>query len=115
MSETDILDVVDRLYAAALEPDQWPDALTAVARATGGMGTAMLPVTPVTNPVLVISPELREAGEDYERDWWRIDPTLAVARRRGLSAGVWTDDESFVPTPPAITAVRRSSLPGHNL
>ncbi|XP_020888702.1 UDP-glucuronate:xylan alpha-glucuronosyltransferase 1 isoform X1 [Arabidopsis lyrata subsp. lyrata] len=27
----------------------------------------------------------------------------------------WTDYESFVPTPPAITAARRSSLPGHNL
>ncbi|VVA98128.1 unnamed protein product [Arabis nemorensis] len=27
----------------------------------------------------------------------------------------WTDYESFVPTPPAITTVRRYSLPGHNL
>ncbi|CAN7106583.1 unnamed protein product [Brassica rapa subsp. narinosa] len=27
----------------------------------------------------------------------------------------WTDYESFVPTPPAITAVRKTSLPGHNL
>ncbi|CAN8258861.1 unnamed protein product [Cochlearia groenlandica] len=27
----------------------------------------------------------------------------------------WTDYESFVPTPPAITTVRRSSLPGHAL
>ncbi|AEE76127.1 plant glycogenin-like starch initiation protein 1 [Arabidopsis thaliana] len=27
----------------------------------------------------------------------------------------WTDYESFVPTPPAITVDRRSSLPGHNL
>ncbi|WZZ61662.1 hypothetical protein YC2023_061769 [Brassica napus] len=27
----------------------------------------------------------------------------------------WTDYESFVPIPPAITAVQKTSLPGHNL
>ncbi|KAL0690687.1 hypothetical protein Bca4012_090366 [Brassica carinata] len=39
----------------------------------------------------------------------------SMLRHWGESNSNWTDDESFVPTPPAITAVRRSSLPGHNL
>ncbi|KAJ0238353.1 UDP-glucuronate:xylan alpha-glucuronosyltransferase 1 [Hirschfeldia incana] len=39
----------------------------------------------------------------------------SMLRHWGESNSNWTDDESFVPTPPAITAVRRSSLPGNNL
>ncbi|KAJ4869034.1 UDP-glucuronate:xylan alpha-glucuronosyltransferase 1 [Raphanus sativus] len=39
----------------------------------------------------------------------------SMLKHWGESNSNWTDDEYFVPTPPAITAVRRSSLPGNNL
>ena len=89
MPKTDLLDAVDRLYAAALEPELWPDALTSWGQAVGGVGTGMLLVASTSAPVPVISPGLREAAEDYERGW-HFDLATAAARERGITAGVWT-------------------------
>ncbi|XP_024015411.1 UDP-glucuronate:xylan alpha-glucuronosyltransferase 1 isoform X1 [Eutrema salsugineum] len=64
---------------------------------------------------------------NYEDGHWKIrvkDPRLKIcidklcnwkSMLRHWGESNWTDYESFVPTPPAITAVRRSSIPGNNL
>jgi hypothetical protein len=44
MSDADILSVIDTLYAAALEPERWEEALAAVSAAVGAIGTSIVPV-----------------------------------------------------------------------
>jgi len=44
MSDADILSVIDTLYAAALEPERWEEALAAVSEAVGAIGTSIIPI-----------------------------------------------------------------------
>jgi len=37
--------IVDLLYAAALEPQRWPDALHELGQAVGAIGTVLLPIS----------------------------------------------------------------------
>ena len=52
----DLLEVVDGLYAAALEPERWPEALDSLAQAVGGIGTVMRPISSDRLPLTVASP-----------------------------------------------------------
>lgn len=111
----DLLEVVDRLYAAALEPERWPDALDHLARAVGGIGTVMRPVATITPPVTVVSPVLHEAAEDFERGWWQFDKATEMAHQRGLTSGVWTDDHAFTPEDMARNPYYQEFLRKHGL
>lgn len=111
----DLLDVVDRLYAAALEPERWPEALDRLAHAVGGVGTVMRPILADTLPMTVASPSLHEAAEDFERGWWRFDKASALAQQRGLTGGVWTDDDAFTPEEMARDPYYQDFLRKHGL
>jgi hypothetical protein len=44
MADTDILSVIDKLYAAALEPRGWEQALGAISQAVGAIGITIVPL-----------------------------------------------------------------------
>jgi len=92
---SDVLDTVDLLYRAALEPALWPQALHRFAWAVGGMGTALIPITPGSAAGLVLSPDLLEAGVEYDRGWYRYDTRVLRIHQRKLTDGVWSEAELF--------------------
>ena len=91
----DTLETIDLLYRAALEPELWPQALHRLALATGGFGTAMIPITPGDTTGLIVSPELAESRPDYDREWWRHDTRVQRIFSRKLTDGVCCEAELF--------------------
>lgn len=71
MLSVDVLDVIDRLYGAALLPSEWPEALQSVASACGGAGVA---VSRGRIPEAALaSPSLKASTADYAANWWQYD------------------------------------------
>jgi DNA-binding CsgD family transcriptional regulator/PAS domain-containing protein len=91
----DTLDVIDLMYRAALEPELWPQALHRLALATGGFGTAMIPITPGDSSGLIVSPELADSRPDYDRHWWRYDTRVQRIFSRKITDGVCCEAELF--------------------
>ncbi len=89
------LETIELLYQAAVDPALWPEALQRFALATGGFGTAMIPITPGSTAGLVLSPELLESRPDYDREWYRHDTRVARIHSRKLSDGVCCEAELF--------------------
>ncbi len=89
------LETIDLLYQAAIDPALWPDALDRLSRATGGVGTAMIPITPQNTAGLVVSPALQEANVEYEREWWQHDTRVLRIFSRKLKGGVCCEAELF--------------------
>ncbi len=93
------LDLIDHLYAAALEPRCWPGALDAMAQAVGGVGAVIVPVTAPSTMVAVASPSLVEPNAAYEKHWWQHDTRLRYLRSARhvpdvvTDAGVFSDDQ----------------------
>lgn len=87
MADTDLLDVIEALYGAALQPDQWPLVLERIAGAFGCVGTSMIPLQ--TDGVMrsMVTPELREVKEAYDTLWWRHDTPAQRVVARGLKPG----------------------------
>jgi DNA-binding CsgD family transcriptional regulator/PAS domain-containing protein len=102
--------VVDLLYAAALEPQRWSDALHQLGGAVGAVGTVMLPVSQQGPRATLDSPELREATEAYQREWWRYDSRVARFKARRLSHGVVSEAELFTPEELARDPFRQEFL-----
>lgn len=98
--EASLLDVIDLLYAAALEPELWPEALGSFAKASGGVGGVLLPWTASGPGQVVVSPGLAEATQAYERDWLGRDSFIIRARERGLAQykGILPDTQLFTAT-----------------
>jgi DNA-binding CsgD family transcriptional regulator len=93
MSNPDVLDAVDAIYAAALEPEQWSDALDQIARVVGGVGTLLLPVSPVSEFGVIHSPSLNESVRAYENGCWRYDCRNQKGQVRRVTSGVYTDSD----------------------
>jgi DNA-binding CsgD family transcriptional regulator len=91
MWPTDTLEAMEEIYAAALEPEKWPEALGTLARVSGAEGGIVSPVLPADAGHVVFSPSLSEPVRDYEREWWRHDRRAAESRTRQLTSGLWTD------------------------
>ncbi|MBS3649041.1 helix-turn-helix transcriptional regulator [Pseudaminobacter sp. 19-2017] len=96
MTEAELFAAIDCLYAASLELERWPEALHHIARAVGGLGTVMVPLADVRTMAIGVSPNLREAAEEYEREWWQLDAGAARIGRLGPTR-VWTDADVFTP------------------
>ena len=92
---TDPSIIVERLYSAALQPELWPQALHELAHAVGALGTVLLPVSTQGARETLVSPEMREASEAYQRGWWRHDSRVARVQSRRLSRGVFNEAELF--------------------
>jgi DNA-binding CsgD family transcriptional regulator/PAS domain-containing protein len=91
----DVLEAIDLLYRAAMEPELWPQALHQFAEAVGGMGTAMIPITPGNAAGLVVSPTLLEPKAEYDREWWGHDTRVQRIYSRKLTGGVCCEAELF--------------------
>ena len=91
----DALETIDLLYQAAIDPALWPHALDRFARASGGVGTAMIPITPQNIAGLVVSPALAEANVEYEKEWWQHDTRVLRIFSRKLKGGVCCEAELF--------------------
>ncbi len=109
------LETIDLLYRAAFEPTLWRDALQSLARATGGMGAAMIPITPQSTAGLVVSPELQEANVEYEREWWRHDSRVLRIYSRKLSGGVCCEAELFTEDELARDPLRQEFLRAYGI
>ena len=101
------LETIEALYHAAVEPALWPQALRRFGFASGGFGTAMIPITPGNTAGLVVSPELLESKPDYDREWWRYDTRVLRIHRRGLTDGVCCEAELFTPDEVARDPMRQ--------
>lgn len=96
MSESaEALETIDLLYQAAVDPALWPEALHRLALATGGFGTAMIPITPGSTAGLVLSPALLESRADYDREWYQHDTRVARIHSRKIANGVCCEAELF--------------------
>ncbi|MBB6308806.1 helix-turn-helix transcriptional regulator [Xanthobacter tagetidis] len=88
MAARDLLSVVDSVYAAALEPERWQQALGDLSLALGALGTTMIPLGTDGPLVGLASDSLAEANVDYQQGWWRHDtPSMRVVQR-GLKPGI---------------------------
>lgn len=118
MADADILSVIDTLYAAALEPERWEEALAAVSEAVGAIGTSIVPVGGGSGSMA--SRSLFDANVAYQQTWWRHDTPTARILTRGLKPGaVGTDrlvmDEDEVKRDPFYQEFLRSYGIGSSL
>lgn len=104
------LETIDLLYQAAVSPELWPDALDGLAAATGGLGTAMIPITPQSTAGLIVSPALAEANVEYEKEWWRHDTRVLRIFSRRLKGGVTCEAELFTDDEVARDPMRQEFL-----
>jgi DNA-binding CsgD family transcriptional regulator/PAS domain-containing protein len=109
------LETIDLLYRAALEPALWPEALQSLGRAVGGVGTAMIPITPHNTTGLVVSPELQEANVEYEREWWQHDTRVLRIHSRKLKGGVCCEAELFTDEELKRDPLRQEFLRSHGI
>lgn len=91
----EVLETIELLYRAAVEPQLWPEALHQLALTVGGMGTAMIPITPGDATGLIVSPALLEAKEEYDRVWAPLDSRVSRIHARKLSDGVCCEPQLF--------------------
>jgi DNA-binding CsgD family transcriptional regulator len=109
------LETIERIYQAAIEPGLWPDALQRFAEAVGGVGTAMIPITPQNTAGLIVSPALQEANVEYEREWWRHDSRVLRIHSRKLDGGVCCEAELFTEEEIARDPLRQEFLRRHGI
>lgn len=96
MPGADLLEVVDALYAAALEPERWQEALAALSRSVGAIGATIVPLGPGDTMRSVSSASIDEANAAYQDGWWREDPARAGLVRNGARPGTVCSDRSLV-------------------
>ena len=109
------LETIDLLYRAAVEPELWPEALQSLALSTGGIGTAMIPITPQNTAGLIVSPELQEPNIEYEREWWRHDTRVLRIHTRKLKGGVCCEAELFTGDELARDPLRQEFLRSYGI
>jgi DNA-binding CsgD family transcriptional regulator/PAS domain-containing protein len=81
------------IYAAALEPTRWPEALQAVASVFGDVGAILIYARDDGTFGVVCSPSLEHCVEEYAADWSDRDTRANRGRERGyfISRDVITD------------------------
>jgi DNA-binding CsgD family transcriptional regulator/PAS domain-containing protein len=97
--ERPLADVIAAIYAAAPEPEQWPNALQAVADGFGDMGANLFFIRDGGAFGMVVSPALKQLGRQYDEGWWRHDIRSQRALERGYGAGIEAITDRHVTTP----------------
>jgi len=110
-----VLDTIELLYRAAVEPSLWPDALQQLALASGGMGAVMIPITPGDTTGLIVSPALLESKAEYDRIWWRHDSRVLRIHSRKLSDGVCCEPQLFTDEEIASDVLRNEFCPRYGM
>jgi DNA-binding CsgD family transcriptional regulator/PAS domain-containing protein len=91
MGEPDLLTAIDAIYASALDPERWPEALSHMTHVAGGIGAVIVPVTAADEMVTIASASLEESNRDYSREWWHHDIRKEKVLARGPMNGLITD------------------------
>ena len=83
-SDHHLIDLVGRIYDAALDPTLWPTALEEMMKAAGGVGGSLLERHANSfNPRKITTPGLADYYAEYDRsEYWRIE--ARVRRLRAL-------------------------------
>ncbi|MFG1296306.1 helix-turn-helix transcriptional regulator [Xanthobacter variabilis] len=92
MADTDILEVIEALYGAALQPDQWPQVLDRIAHAFGAVGASMVPLGAEHMMRAMVSSELGDLKAAYDALWWRHDTPAQRVVARGVLPGTASTD-----------------------
>ncbi|MBD2750291.1 hypothetical protein IC232_26880 [Microvirga sp. BT688] len=112
MGKPDLLTAIDAIYASALAPERWPEALEHIGHLTGGLGAAIVPLTATDRVVTIGSSSLDEATQDYNKEWWRYDIRIERRSALGITEGLITDpdllDEETARTHPFFQEFLRS-------
>jgi DNA-binding CsgD family transcriptional regulator/PAS domain-containing protein len=112
MKKPDLLTAIDVIYASALVPERWPEALEHIGQLTGGLGAAIVPLTATDRMVTIGSSSLDEATQDYNKEWWRYDIRVERRSALGITEGLITDpdllDEETARTHPFFQEFLRS-------
>jgi len=95
MDKSSSLSLIDQLYGAALQPELWPQALHELARAVGAIGTVVLPISTKGPRETLISPDMSEPADAYQREWWRFDSRVERVQSRHLLHGLFTEADLF--------------------
>lgn len=93
MADAVVSDVLESIYAAALDPGRWPEALEQLSQAVGGLGTLILPLHVSSGIPTIQSASLDESTEAYRRDWWRYDCRSEAGKARNVTSGIFTDHD----------------------
>lgn len=96
MAQTDLLDVIDGLYAAALAPELWPHALHLISTAFEAVGTSMVPLGIADDMHALVSPELDAMKQAYDTRWWRHDTGAQRVISRGIGPGTVASDRQVM-------------------
>ncbi|MHC9236517.1 helix-turn-helix transcriptional regulator [Pseudooceanicola sp. 502str34] len=83
---TDLLGVIDEIYAAAAGQLDWSDVLVHIADLCAVENAALVVVDPETQYSSVLTPRADpEVVRAYEQDgWWRLDPTVKATAGAGI-------------------------------
>jgi DNA-binding CsgD family transcriptional regulator/PAS domain-containing protein len=90
---------VEKIYGAAPDPSQWPDALQAVGDYFGDAGAVLIYGRDDGQCAMIACPTLAPFAPAYLQDWWHRDIRGGRARKRGyfLSRDVITDRDVVTP------------------
>jgi DNA-binding CsgD family transcriptional regulator/PAS domain-containing protein len=91
MGTLDLLTAVDAIYASALDPERWPEALDTIAQVVGGLGAVIVPIMASDKMVTIASTSLEESNQDYSREWWQYDIRKERVSARGPTSGLLRD------------------------
>ncbi|HCQ66001.1 MAG TPA: hypothetical protein DIU07_12995 [Rhodobacteraceae bacterium] len=98
--ETEVHDVIERIYAAGSERTRWNDLFEAIPELSGGEAANMLVARPKTAAMTVLSPRTDATFVDaFFTEWWSHDPTHARTLSAPVGQGVTRADtgrESFL-------------------
>ena len=95
--QTHLIEAIERIYLCATDPSQWPGALQAVADYFDDAGANLIWRRDDGGFGVVVSPGLREATVEYEREWSKHDiRAIRGAERLYLAPGDAVTDRHVV-------------------
>ena len=93
-AQDQVLSAIDACYGAVSDPEQWPEALAAMATCFGDVGATLVMWNADIHPQMMASPGLRTLESEYNAHWWKQDCRSQRSLERSYSAGleIVTDD-----------------------
>jgi DNA-binding CsgD family transcriptional regulator len=91
MRDEAVLEVIDGLYEASVEPALWPGAMS---RLTAALGHCAASSIPFRNPAeIIVSSGFDDVTRVYARDWAKHDTLISLGTRLGAYRGLVCDWE----------------------
>jgi DNA-binding CsgD family transcriptional regulator len=82
VEQEDALEIIGRIYDAALDAERWPELLVRIADFCGGANAALVNADPDIHFSSVITPRADpNCVSAYNRHWWKYDPISVLAAK----------------------------------